>query len=257
MTLYWINRNVAVKTETIEIQKALREGKKSKRERYAELVVGKKSWGALFLYEFVVSLATNRSGALGLILRSKLYPLLLKKCGKNVIFGQGVILRHPHKIEIGDNVVIDDHVLIDAKGHDNEGITIGPGTFVGRNSILSCKNGDIHLGEDVNIGFNCEVVSASKVTIGAKTLLAAYTYIIGANHESEDVERSILEQGRISYGVTIGEGVWLGAGAKILDGKKIGDHAIIGAGSVVHRNVPAYHVAAGIPARVLRDRREK
>jgi acetyltransferase-like isoleucine patch superfamily enzyme len=245
-----------VKTKTIEIQKALREGNKSKRERYAELVIGKSSWGALFLYEFVVSVAANRSGALGLWLRSKLYPLLLNKCGKDVIFGQGVTLRHPHKIELGDHVVVDDHVLLDAKGTDNTGIKVGDGTFIGRNSILSCKNGDIELGTEVNIGFNCEVVSASTVKIGSKTLLAAYTYIIGANHESQDVERSILEQGRVSHGVEIGEGVWLGAGCKVLDGKKIGDHAIVGAGSVVHRNVPAYHVAAGIPARVLRDRRE-
>jgi acetyltransferase-like isoleucine patch superfamily enzyme len=51
-------------------------------------------------------------------------------------------LRHPHKI-IGDNVVIDDLCCLDAKGTDNRGITIGNGVFVGRNTILSCKNGDI------------------------------------------------------------------------------------------------------------------
>ena len=55
------------------------------------------------------------------------------------------MLRHPHKIRIGDNVVIDDNCLIDAKGESNAGIRIGSGVFIGRNTILSCKNGDIEL----------------------------------------------------------------------------------------------------------------
>ena len=74
------------------------------------------------------------------------------------------MLRHPHKIRIGDNVVIDDNCLIDAKGDANRGITIGSGVFVGRNTILSCKNGDIELGDGANVGFNCEIFSASRVT---------------------------------------------------------------------------------------------
>ena len=70
-------------------------------------------------------------GALGLLLRSKLYPRLLGRTGRNVTFGVNVVLRHPHKIRIGDNVVIDDGCCLDAKGTDNEGITIGDGVFVG------------------------------------------------------------------------------------------------------------------------------
>ena len=56
------------------------------------------------------------------------------------------MLRHPHKIHIGSNVVIDDNCLLDAKGETNRGIRIGDGVFIGRNTILSCKNGDIELG---------------------------------------------------------------------------------------------------------------
>ena len=91
-----------------------------------------------------------------------------------MVFGQNVVLRHPHKIRIGDNVVVDDNCLIDAKGDANAGIMIGSGVFVGRNTILSCKNGDIIVGDGANIGFNCEVFSASRVSIGRDTLLAAY-----------------------------------------------------------------------------------
>jgi acetyltransferase-like isoleucine patch superfamily enzyme len=226
----------------------------SARQKYATLVVGRAGLGSLLVYELIVTFTQSLPGALGLALRKALYPVLLGSCGRNVVFGQNVALRHPHKIHIGDNVAIDDNCLLDAKGQTNAGIRIGNGVFVGRNTILSCKNGDIELDEGANIGFNCEVFSASRVRIGAGTLLAAYTYIIGGDHDFSDPSKSILEQGRKSDGVTIGQGAWIGAGAKVLDGVTIGDKAIVGAGAVVTHDVPAQAVAVGIPAKIVSNR---
>ena len=84
--------------------------------KYSALIVGKPGLGPLLLHEFVVLVSQGVPGALGLALRRLLYPMLLGRCGRNVVFGQNVVLRHPHKIQIGDNVVIDDQCLIDAKG---------------------------------------------------------------------------------------------------------------------------------------------
>ena len=226
----------------------------SARQKYATLVVGRPGLGALLAYELIITLSQSLPGALGLALRKLLYPKLLGACGRNVVFGQNVVLRHPHKIHIADNVVVDDNCLLDAKGESNRGIRIGSGVFIGRNTILSCKNGDIELGDGANIGFNCELFSASSVRVGAGTLLAAYTYVIGGDHDVSDPSKSILEQGRKSEGVQIGEGAWIGAGAKVLDGVSIGDKAIIGAGAVVTRDVPAQAVAVGIPAKVVSNR---
>jgi acetyltransferase-like isoleucine patch superfamily enzyme len=226
----------------------------SSRAKYAELVVGRAGLAALMKYEIIVSIAQARAGALGLFLRKALYPSLLGSCGRNVVFGQNVVLRHPHKIHLGSNVVIDDNCLIDAKGQTNRGIRIGNGVFIGRNTILSCKDGDIELQDGANIGFNCELFSASRVTIGRSVLMAAYTYVIGGDHDFSDPSRPVLAQARTSAGVTIGDGAWLGAGAKILDGVRVGDHAVVGAGSVVREDVPAYAIAVGIPARVVSTR---
>jgi acetyltransferase-like isoleucine patch superfamily enzyme len=226
----------------------------SSRQKYAALVVGRPGWGALLKYELVQQASQNVAGALGLALRKVMFPWLLGACGRNVIFGQNVVLRHPHKIRIGDDVVIDDNCLLDAKGTTNQGITIGSGVFVGRNSILSCKDGDITLGDRANVGFNCELFSASRVTIGKDTLIAAYCYVIGGDHDVTDPSRPVLEQGRRSKGIIVGDGAWLGAGAKILDGVTIGDRAIVGAGSVVRQPVPDGAVAVGVPARVIPDR---
>jgi acetyltransferase-like isoleucine patch superfamily enzyme len=227
---------------------------KSSRAKYVELVVGRPGLAALLKYELIVMFAQARPGALGLAIRKALYPMLLGSCGRNVVFGQHVVLRHPHKIHIGSNVVIDDNCLIDAKGDSNRGIRIGDGVFIGRNTILSCKNGDIELADGVNIGFNCEVFSASRVTIGRSVLMAAYSYVIGGDHDFSDPSKTVLEQTRTSAGVAIGDGVWMGAGAKVLDGVTIGEGAVIGAGAVVRDSVPASAIAVGIPARVVASR---
>ncbi len=241
-------------TEIPRAQDQLFNERQSAREKYASLVVGKPGWGALIQHELVTLLSQSVPGALGLVLRKSLYPSLLGRCGRNVVFGQNVVLRHPHKIHIGDNVVIDDNCLLDAKGDGNRGIAIGSGVFIGRNTILSCKNGDIDVEDGANLGFNCEVFSASRVRIGRDTLLAAYCYVIGGDHDFTDPDLPVLEQGRRSVGVNIGAGAWLGAGAKVLDGVTIGDRAVVGAAAVVREAVPEGAIAVGIPARVVGHR---
>jgi acetyltransferase-like isoleucine patch superfamily enzyme len=235
-------------------QDQLFDSRQSAREKYAALVVGRPGWGALVQHELITLLSQNVPGALGFALRKTLYPSLLGACGRNVVFGQNVVLRHPGKIRIGDNVVIDDNCLLDAKGDTNTGITIGSGVFIGRNTILSCKNGDIAVEDGANIGFNCELFSASRVRVGRGTLLAAYCYLIGGDHDFSDPGVPVLEQGRVSQGVDVGEGAWLGAGAKVLDGVRIGDRAVIGAGAVVRASVEAGAIAVGIPARIVGQR---
>jgi acetyltransferase-like isoleucine patch superfamily enzyme len=235
-------------------QEQLFDARTSALDKYASLVVGRHGWWALVKHEVITLVSQAVPGALGLVLRKALYPHLLGACGRNVVFGQNVVLRHPGKVRIGDNVVIDDNCLLDAKGDSNSGIRIGSGVFVGRNTILSCKNGDIELGDRANIGFNCEVFSASRVVLGADTLLAAYCYVVGGDHDFSDLTKPVLAQGRTSAGVDIGEGVWMGSGAKVLDGVVVGQHAIIGAQAVVRESVPAYAVAVGIPARIVGTR---
>ena len=236
------------------IQAQLSDPDRSSRAKYRALVVGRPGLGALLKYELVVTMVQARAGALGLLLRKILYPTLLGSCGRNVVFGQNVVLRHPHKIHIGNNVVIDDNCLIDAKGDTNRGIRIADGVFIGRNTILSCKDGDIELAEGANLGFNCEVFSASRVSIGRHVLLAAYSYVIGGDHDFSNPSTPVLDQARKSAGVSIGDGAWVGAGAKILDGVTIGDYGVIGAGAVVRDDVPASAVAVGVPARVVASR---
>src|SRR5687768_9860872 len=122
-------------TEIPRAQDQLFDERSSARRKYETLVVGRRGLGPLLKHEVVTLVAQAVPGALGFALRKTLYPLLLDACGRGVVFGQNVVLRHPHKIRIGSNVVIDDNCLLDAKGTTNGGITIGDGVFIGRNTI--------------------------------------------------------------------------------------------------------------------------
>jgi acetyltransferase-like isoleucine patch superfamily enzyme len=237
------------------IQRELFDERRSNADKYRDLVIGRPGWWPLLAFEVVTLLSSWVPGALGLFLRSKLYPLVLGSVGRNVVFGVNVTLRHPHKITIADNVVIDDCCCLDAKGTDNHGITIGSGVFVGRNTILSCKNGDIVVDNDANLGFNCEIFSAARVRVGKSVLMAAYTYLVGGDHLHDRTDIPVLEQGRTARGIDVDDNVWLGTHVVVTDGSRIGRDAIIGAGAVVVGDIPEFSIAAGTPAKVMRERK--
>jgi acetyltransferase-like isoleucine patch superfamily enzyme len=242
--------------QPIAIQDAMAARSGSPLSKYQDLVVGSRSLARLLLYEIVVTFTSGVPGALGLLLRRVTYRWLLGAVGRNVTFGQGVVLRHPHKVRLGDDVVVDDLVVLDAKGATNDGIRVGKSVFLGRGTILSCKDGDITLGDHVNIGFHSEIFSGSSVVVGRHGLFAAYTYLVGGGHAFEKADVPVIEQERTSRGIVLGENVWLGTGAKVLDGVTLGDHVVVGANAVVTESLPAGSVAVGVPARVVRQRGE-
>lgn len=245
------------KQEPAEIQRAYKKGGVLKLGRYQSLVVGSRSFIFLALFETVTLLTSRIPGALGIFLRKIFYPMILGKVGKGVIFGADVWLRHPKKIRIGDGVIIDDGVLLDAKGDDNEGITIGNNCYVGRFSVLSCKNGNITLGDYANISTFCNISSNASITIGEKTLLGSHTAIFATAHNIDDVDTDIMDQGFTAKGVSIGRNCWLGSGVSVVDGVAIGADSVIGAGAVVTKDIPQKSVAHGVPAKVIKKRGKK
>jgi len=242
--------------EKTELQAALTDPKTSVLRKYQELVVGSTSLGSLLAYEIVTTLLGPLPGAIGLVLRKKFFKPLFGSVGTNVIFGRSVTVRHPGKIQIGNNVVIDDYAVLDAKGADNIGIAIGDNVMIGRNTVISCKNGNITIGENTNIAMNCFIQSAKEVTIGKNVLFAAYCYVIGGgDHETDRTDIPIIAQGQIVQGITIEDNCWIGAGVKVRDGAIIGRDSIIGSGAVVTKSIPRFSVAAGVPAKMIRKRK--
>ncbi|MFQ6082101.1 MAG: DapH/DapD/GlmU-related protein [Candidatus Aminicenantia bacterium] len=244
------------KTTQGSTQKTLINKEKSVFDKYFELFIGKKNLWLLVKYEFIILLFSWLPGAIGFFSRKIFYPLIFKKVGKGVIFGRSITIRHPQKIVIGNNTFIDDNVVLDAKGKENEGIIIGDNVYIGRNAILSCKEGSIYLDDYCNISANCSLLSETKISLGKYCFLAGHCYLVaGGNHSFEDLTRPIMFQPSISKGgITIGEDVWLGASVTVLDGVNIGQGSVVGAGAVVINSLPEYSISVGIPAKKIKNR---
>jgi acetyltransferase-like isoleucine patch superfamily enzyme len=243
--------------KNFKIQDSITGLRKSKLKRYQELIIGTDKLAYLIKYELITLFFSRLPGALGVLLRGKFYPILFAKIGKGVVFGANIVIRHPLKIVIGNNVIIDDNVLLDAKGSESSGITIKDDVFIGRNSILSCKGGAIILEERANVGFNCEIFSSNKVIIGKDNLIAAYTYVVGGgNYKLERTDIPINQQPDFEGkgGVVTEEDVWLAAHVILLDGTIVRKGSVIAAGAVVSGEIPPYSIAGGIPAKILKSR---
>jgi acetyltransferase-like isoleucine patch superfamily enzyme len=233
--------------------------RRSALERYQSITLGRKGFLFLVKYELVMLLSSDLNGAAGLFLRKKLYPGLMKCVGEGSVFGRNIALRHPKGIVIGERTVVDDGCVLDARSDDDVGISIGAETFLARDTIIACKGGIVRIGRGVGIGARTTIHSCTgnEVQIGDNVLIGPYCYIVGAGlYNTDRIDIPIAEQGLdLRGGVRIGDNSWLGARATILDGVTIGNDAIIGAGAVVTKDVPPFAVAAGIPARIVKDRR--
>lgn len=239
-----------------ELQAMLTDAKKSALEKYQDVVIGSASLWFLVKYEIITGVLASLPGALGLMLRGVFFKSLLGKVGSGVVFGRNVVLRHSQKIYLGNNVIIEDNCVIDAKGESNRGISIGNNVMIGRNSILSCKNGDLNIGDNTIITLNSYIQSAKRVDIGKNVGIGAYCFIIGGGeHQMSRTDIPILAQGQIIKGITIEDNAMIGTGAKVKDGITIGRDAFVGAGALVTKSIPEFSIAVGVPAKVIRKRK--
>ncbi len=137
---------------------------------------------------------------------------------------------------------------------EHDAKVVGKGSFY-LDQIVWLSGEHIEVGDNVGFNHGCYVNGYGGLVIGDDTIIGPGTMIHTANHEMADLDRPITGQGWKAAPVHIGKGCWIGMGACILPGVTIGDSAIIGAGSVVTKDVPAFAIAAGNPCRVIRSRK--
>jgi acetyltransferase-like isoleucine patch superfamily enzyme len=223
--------------------------------QYLNMFVGSQSLAQLLRYEAVTATLGPMPGALGYFLRGKCYRWILARIGAGSVVGRGVVIRCPRRISIGNGVMIDDGVVLDAKGTTSK-IELGNQILLGAHSIISCNEAQVRIGNFVSIGPFSVFACKSQIEIGAEVSIGSGAKLMAGGHVTDDPEVAVIRQPRSGKGIKIENGAWIGTGAIILDGVTVGLHSIVGAGAVVSKDVPPWTVVLGNPARVVQRRKE-
>lgn len=123
-----------------------------------------------------------------------------------------------------------------------------------RRGVVLAGNGSLTIGSGTTLNDGCRISAFDSVQIGADCMFAPQVSVLDIDHRFDARDRPLRQQGYRTAPVVIGDDVWLGVNVVVLRGVRIGNGAIIGANSVVTRDIPDFAIAAGIPARVLRMR---
>ncbi len=193
-------------------------------------------------------------GMVGISLRWIFYRLIISGRGW-IAIERGVEIFGSKWLEIGRGVYIGEKVFLQARP---AGMKIGSRTRIMPQAHLNVYNfrglaqSKIEIGEDCVIGIGSVITGQGGVKIGNKVIIAPAVKILAVQHNYDNPDLAIKDQGISAKGIVIKDNVWIGAGAIILDGITIGKNSVIGAGAVVVDDVPDYTVVAGNPAQVIK-----
>lgn len=195
------------------------------------------------------------------LLRGLLTKPFLKKSEGYLFIGRGCKIKFRNKISLGRTVTIGDYVELNALS--KYGITIGNEVSILKNTIIECTGVIRNLGEGIIIGNNvgiaqnCFIQVRGKVKIGNNVIFGPNVSIFSENHIFDNPDLPVSVQGETRKGVTIEDGVWVGTRSIILDGVTIGKNSIVAAGSVVNRDVTPFAIVGGVPAKIIKYRKDE
>lgn len=162
-------------------------------------------------------------------------------------------VRNPHIITRG-LVFMDKGVEIVARrGYGR--LILGRWLHLGVDTAIRCHEGTLSVGDKAVLGRGVSVNCYLDVEIGASALFADDVYVSDFDHNYADLRMPVKDQGISKARVRIERDVWIGTKVTVTSGVVIGQGAVVGANAVVTRDLPAYSVAVGVPARVIKDRR--
>jgi acetyltransferase-like isoleucine patch superfamily enzyme len=134
-------------------------------------------------------------------------------------------------------------------------LVLGRWVHIGNDCAIRAHEGTVRIGDKVVFGTDATVNGYLDIEIGAATLIADWVYVCDFDHVTTDLDRPIKDQGIVKSPVRIGPDCWLGTKATVTRGVRIGRGSVLAANAVATKDIGAYVIAGGVPARVLRSRR--
>lgn len=174
--------------------------------------------------------------------------------GRDAFVARGACLEQPGRIHIGPSARVEHGAVLRANSEQPAALRLGRGASVKEYAVVNANGGRIEIGAASWIGPHCVLYGNGGITIGAGVLIAAHTTISSVSHEHGRTDVPITDQGLTLAPVIIEDDVWIGLNCTIVPGVRIGRGCVIGAGAVVNRDLPAFSIAVGVPARVVGSR---
>lgn len=193
-----------------------------------------------------------------MMIRGICFSLGHNKISKNLFIGKKIKVLEKRFLTVGDNTKIHDNVYIDALSID--GVVLGSGVVIGRNSRLECTGSIKSIGKGIKIGnhstfgSDCYFGAAGGIEVGDDVVAGQYIRFHSENHTYDKLDVLIREQGVTHKGIKIGNNCWIGSGAVFLDGAELGDGCVVAANAVVTKKFPTNSVIGGVPARIIKNR---
>lgn len=156
---------------------------------------------------------------------------------------------NPFKHKRGKGSIVRSRTRIDVFPFNN--FQLGEKSLIEDFSTINNGVGDVYIGNESVVGIGCTVIGP--VNIGNHVIMAQNIVVSGLNHGYEIIDIPPSEQKTITNLITIMDDVWIGANCVVTSGVTIGKHAVIGAGSVVTKDVPPFSLSVGNPARVVKQ----
>ena len=196
-----------------------------------------------------------------MLIRGIFFSFGYSKINNSIFVGRGVKALEKRYMTVGAKTKIHDGVYIDALSRD--GVSIGDKVVLGRNSRIECTGSlssvgkGVIIGDRTTFGSDCYFGAAGGIVIGDDVVAGQYIRFHSENHQYDDLETLIKEQGVTHKGITIGNNCWIGSGAVFLDGAELGDGCVVAANAVVTKHFDDNSVIGGIPAKLIKKRGEK
>lgn len=176
--------------------------------------------------------------------------------GKKIYLGSNCSISNKKNILFGNNVTFENFTKID--GYARQKLEFGNNVKLGAYSSISCTSHLSKYGKGIKIGDNSssgqftEFGAAGGIEIGSDVIMGSYISFHSENHNFEQTDKLIREQGVTSKGIKLGNNIWVGAKVTFLDGCIVGNNSVVAAGAVVNGEYPDNSVIGGIPARILK-----
>ena len=193
-------------------------------------------------------------------IRGFLFVKPFLKRSKGIIFAaKGSKIQFGHKIKIGSGFNMMEYATLNALSYD--GVEIGNNFTLGKYAIIECTGvlrdvgNSLKIGNNVGINHYCFIGVRGKIKIGNNVIFGPRVNIFSENHVYNRLDTPIKNQGVIKKDTIIGNDVWIGSDVSIMPGVIIGNGCVIAAGSVVTKDIPDYFVVAGVPAKIIKNRK--